>query len=230
MHCSMTLLIKVCGLKTREALEVALDAGADAVGFVFFPPSPRHVAFEAARDLGAQTSGRALKVALSVDAEDVLIETITTALEPDMLQLHGQESPERVAAIRRRFGLPVMKAIKIATAADLAAVSTYAAVADHLLFDAVPGRGATRPGGLGRSFDWQLLSQLDPSLSFMLSGGLRPDNVAIALAVTRAAGVDVSSGVECAPGEKDPDKIRAFIRAAREAQDRRVAMAKAMVT
>jgi phosphoribosylanthranilate isomerase len=226
----MTLLLKICGLKTPETLEIALDAGADAVGFVFFPSSPRHVTFEAACDLGAQARGRALKVALSVDAEDAWIEAMIAALRPDLLQLHGREPAGRVAAIKRRFGLPVMKALHVETAADLAAVAAYAAVADRLLFDAVPARDATRPGGLGRSFDWQLLSQLDPSLPFMLSGGLHPDNVAIALAVTRAAGLDVSSGVERAPGEKDPDKIRAFIRAARQAQDRRVAMPKAMVT
>lgn len=226
----MTLVVKICGLKTPEALEVALDAGADAVGFVFFPPSPRHVTFEVARDLGVQAGGRALKVALAVDAADALIEALIAALEPDVLQLHGKEPPARVAEIKRRFGLPVMKALHVATAADLASLSTYAGVADHLLFDAVPTREATRPGGLGRSFDWHLLGQLDPGLSFMLSGGLHPDNVAIALAITRAAGVDVSSGVERAPGEKDPDRIRAFIRAARDAQDRRVATSKAMMT
>lgn len=216
----MTLLIKICGLKTPEALDVALDAGADMVGFVFFPPSPRHVADETARALGAQVRGRALKVALSVDADDDALAGIVAALAPDMLQLHGHESPERVAAVRARFGRPVMKALPVAKKADLSMVSAYLRVADRLLFDARPPKDATRPGGLGRAFDWRLLEDLDPGLPFMLSGGLDPGNVAEALALTRAPGVDVSSGVERAPGEKDPDRIRAFVRAAREAAAR----------
>jgi phosphoribosylanthranilate isomerase len=215
----MSLLVKICGLSTPDALDVALDAGADMVGFVFFPPSPRHIGPDTARTLGRRVAGRAQKVALTVDATDDTLAGIVDALAPGMLQLHGRESPERVAAVKARFGLPVMKALPIAGPEDLAPIATYAQVADRILFDARAPREATRPGGLGKAFDWHLLENLDPGLAFMLSGGLDAGNVAQALAVTRAPGVDVSSGVECAPGEKDPDKIRAFIRAARAAAD-----------
>ena len=214
----MPLLIKICGLSTAETLEVALEAGADAVGFVFFPPSPRHLGYDTARALGARVRGRAEKVALTVDADDATLAAIDEALHPDAFQLHGKEPPMRVAAIKRRFGLPVMKAIAIAARADLAAVAVYAGVADRLLFDACAPREATRPGGLGKSFDWRLLENLDPGVPFMLSGGLDAGNVAEALRITRTPSVDVSSGVERAPGEKDPDKIRAFVRAARVAE------------
>jgi phosphoribosylanthranilate isomerase len=213
----MTLLVKICGLSTPETLDVALDAGADLVGFVFFPPSPRNLDMATARMLGRRVAGRAGKVALAVDPDDALLGTIVEALDPDMLQLHGREPPERVTAVKARFGLPVMKALPVAEAADLAAVPVYAAVADRLLFDARAPREANRPGGLGQPFDWRLLENLDPGMPFMLSGGLDPDNVAVALAVTRAPAVDVSSGVERAPGIKDADKIRAFILAARQA-------------
>jgi len=216
----MPLLVKICGLSTLEALDVALEAGADMVGFVFFPPSPRNVSFEAARALGLRVRGRAQKVALTVDADDALLEAVADALQPDLLQLHGKETPARVLALRKRFGLPLMKAIAVESATDLAAVAEYAAVADRLLFDARAPREATRPGGLGISFDWRLLEKLDPGVPFMLSGGLDASNVGDALRITRAPGVDVSSGVERAPGEKDPDKIRAFIRAARQAAAR----------
>ncbi|TLY73099.1 MAG: phosphoribosylanthranilate isomerase [Gammaproteobacteria bacterium] len=213
----MTLSVKICGLSTPEALDVALDAGADLVGFVFFPPSPRHLAFETARALGERVRGRAQKVALSVDADDAFLAASIEALTPDLLQLHGKEPPARVAAVNQRFGLPVMKAIAVEERADLAVIAQYAAVADRLLFDARPPRAATRPGGLGRSFDWRLLENLDPGLPFMLSGGLDARNIAEALRITRADAVDVSSGVERASGVKDLDKIRAFIAAAREA-------------
>ncbi|MFL5053496.1 MAG: phosphoribosylanthranilate isomerase [Xanthobacteraceae bacterium] len=214
----MTLVVKICGLSTPETLDVALDAGADLVGFVFFPPSPRNLDMATARALGRRVAGRAGKVALAVDADDALLAGIVEALDPDILQLHGREPPERVTAVRSRFGLPVMKALPVADAADLAAVAVYAGVADRLLFDARAPREANRPGGLGQPFDWRLLLEnLDPGMQFMLSGGLDPDNVATALAVTRAPAVDVSSGVERAPGVKDADKIRAFVRAARAA-------------
>jgi phosphoribosylanthranilate isomerase len=216
----MSLLVKVCGLKTPETLEAALAAGADLVGFVFFPASPRHVASEAAIELGRLASGRATKVALTVDADDATLERIVAALRPDVLQLHGKESPERVAALKARFGLPVMKAIPVEVQADLELVADYADVADRLLFDARAPREATRPGGLGRPFDWQLLQNIDPGIPFMLSGGLDAENIAEALRLTRAGGVDVSSGVERAPGEKDAVKIRAFVRAARHAAER----------
>jgi phosphoribosylanthranilate isomerase len=213
----MSVLIKICGLKTLEALDVALEAGADMVGFVFFAPSPRSVGFEAARALGARVRGRAQKVALSVDANNEQLAAMIEALAPDMLQLHGKEPPERVAMVRGRFGLPVMKALPIAERTDLSPIRLYDKVADRLLFDARAPRGATRPGGLGKSFDWRLLENFKAVVPFMLSGGLDAGNVAEALRITRASGVDVSSGVERAPGEKDPAKIRAFIAAVRAA-------------
>jgi phosphoribosylanthranilate isomerase len=213
----VTTLTKICGLTTADALDAALDARADFVGFVFFPPSPRNVSLDLARDLGTQVNGRSRKVALSVDADDALHAAIVDALAPDILQLHGHEPPERVAALKARFGLPVMKALPVETVADLAAVPAYASVADWILFDARAPKDATRPGGLGKPFDWTLLKGLDPGLPFMLSGGLEPGNVGQALAVTRAPAVDVSSGVEVRPGVKDPSRIRAFIRAVRAA-------------
>jgi len=215
----MSLIVKICGLSTPQALDVALEAGADMVGFVFFPASPRNVSFEAARSLGARVKGRAKKVALSVDADDDFLDGLVDALAPDLLQFHGKEKPERVAAIKQRYGLPVMKAIAVEAKSDLAAAAAYAGVADRLLFDARAPREATRPGGLGRPFDWGLLRHADPGLPFMLSGGLDAGNIGEAVRITRAPGVDVSSGVERAPGEKDPDKIRAFIRAARAAAE-----------
>ena len=213
----MTLLIKICGLKTPEAIDVAIDAGADMVGFVFFAPSPRNVGYAAARVLGERVRGRAKKVALSVDAPDAELAAIIESLKPDLLQLHGKEAPERVAMVRSRFRLPVMKALPIAERSDLSPIRLYDKVADRLIFDARPPRDATRPGGLGRTFDWRLLEDLRTDVPYMLSGGLDAGNVAEALRITRAPGVDVSSGVESAPGEKDLDKIRAFIRAARQA-------------
>lgn len=213
----MSLMLKICGLSTVEALDAALDGGADMVGFVFFPPSPRHLDLERARELGRRARGRAALVALSVDAGDAQLGALVEALRPDALQLHGQESPDRVAKVKARFGLPVLKALPVAQASDLARVPDYAAVADRLVFDARPPRGATRPGGHGQPFDWRLLAALDPSVPFMLSGGLSAANVGEALAVTRAGAVDVSSGVERTPGDKDPDEIRRFIRVARAA-------------
>ena len=214
----MSLLVKICGLSTPEALDVALEEGADMVGFVFFPPSPRNISFETARALESRVKGKARKVALTVDADDTLLASIIEALKPDMLQLHGHETPQRVAVVRESFGLPVMKVLPIETKSDLLPISSHTGVADRLLFDARAPREATRPGGLGKPFDWHLLENLDLSIPFMLSGGLNAGNVAQALRITRAPGVDVSSGVEGAPGVKDPEKIRAFIRAARSAK------------
>jgi phosphoribosylanthranilate isomerase len=225
----MALLIKICGLKSPETLDVALDSGADMVGFVFFPPSPRNVGFAAARALGERVRGKAFKVALSVDASDGQLAAIVEALEPDVLQLHGSETPERVNVVRRRFGLPVMKALPIAERADLLRIRLYEKEVDRLIFDARASREASRPGGLGQSFDWQLLRNLESAVPFMLSGGLDAGNVAEALRITRAPGVDVSSGIERAPGEKDPDKIRAFIAAARQVAENRVAATKVTV-
>ncbi|WP_441278935.1 phosphoribosylanthranilate isomerase [Tardiphaga sp. 172_B4_N1_3] len=215
----MSLIVKICGLSTPETLDAALVGGADMVGFVFFPPSPRHVTLDVARALGKQSKGRAVKVALSVDADDADLENSIDALRPDILQLHGNESVARVRDIKQRFGLPVMKALAVETRADLAALPGYAAVCDRILFDAKPPKDATRPGGLGEVFDWHLLEDLDLKLPFMVSGGLTAANVAEALRITRAGGVDISSGVESAPGIKDPDMIRAFIRAARATEE-----------
>lgn len=214
----MPLTVKICGLKTPEALDVALESGADLVGFVFFAPSPRHLGLAAARLLGERANGRAGKVALTVDADDSTLRAVVEALKPDILQLHGVETPERVAALRTRFGLPVMKALPIAERKDLSRIDLYKRVADRLIFDARAPQDATRPGGLGQPFDWTLLKGIDAGIPFMLSGGLDAGNVAEALRITRAPGIDVSSGVECAPGEKDADKILAFIRAARTAE------------
>jgi len=216
----MSPIVKICGLSTPDALDVALDAGADMVGFVFFPPSPRHLSFAAARPLGERVRGRAQKVALTVDADDALLDAVVETLRPDLLQLHGKEPPARVAALKKRFGLSVMKAIAVAVRGDLAAAGAYVSAADRLLFDAQAPREATRPGGLGRPFDWRLLENLDAGLPFMLSGGLDAGNVGEALRITGASAVDVSSGVERLPGQKDPDKIRAFVRAARDAAAR----------
>ncbi|MDI1263538.1 MAG: phosphoribosylanthranilate isomerase [bacterium] len=215
----MSLLVKICGLSTHETLDAALAAGADMVGFVFFPPSPRHIGLETARELGKQAKGRALKVALSVDADDATLENIVETLRPDLLQLHGKETTARVRDIKAKFGLPVMKALPVETSADLAVLPGYAGVADRILFDARPPKGATRPGGLGAVFDWTLLAKLELELPYLVSGGLTIDNVAEAVRVTRAGGVDVSSGVESAPGIKDPEMIRNFIRAARATEE-----------
>src|SRR5882724_1058644 len=214
----MSLIVKICGLSTRETLDVALQAGADMVGFVFFPPSPRHLSLETARELGRQAKGRAAKVALTVDADDATLANIVETLQPDLLQLHGKETTARLRDIKQKFGLPVMKALAVETAADLAALSGYAAVADRILFDARAPEDATRPGGLGATFDWHVLENPDLKLPFMVSGGLHAGNVAEAVRVTRAGGVDVSSGVERTPGVKDPDMIRDFIPAARATQ------------
>ena len=215
----MPLLVKICGLSTRETLEAALTASADMVGFVFFPPSPRHLSLEAARDLAGVVKRRAIKVALTVDADDATLDGILEALAPDILQLHGHETAARVAEIKQKFSREVMKVLPVEGATDLASLPSYAAVADRILFDARPPEGATRPGGLGAAFDWHVLQNLDLRVPFMVSGGLHAGNVAEAVRVTRAGGVDVSSGVERTPGVKDVEMIRAFIRAARASQE-----------
>ena len=215
----MSLIVKICGLSTRETLDVALQAGADMVGFVFFPASPRHIGLNTARDLGRQAKGRALKVALTVDADDATLANVVEALQPDILQLHGKETVARLRDIKQTFGLQVMKAIAVETQADLATLPGYAAVADRILFDARAPAEATRPGGLGAVFDWHVLENLDLKRPFMVSGGLHAGNVAEAVRVSRAGGVDVSSGVERAPGVKDPEMIRAFIRTARATEE-----------
>src|SRR5258707_6843403 len=214
----MSLLVKICGLSTRETLETAIEAGADMVGFVFFPPSPRHLSLEAARELGRQAKGRAVKGALTVDADDATLENIVETLRPDILQLHGKETTARLRDIKQKFGLPLMKVLPVETAADLAVLPGFAGVADRILFDARAPKDATRPGGLGAVFDWHVLEKLDLKLPFMVSGGLNPDNAAEAIRVTRAGGVDGSSGVQRSPGIKDPEVILKFNRAATATQ------------
>jgi phosphoribosylanthranilate isomerase len=214
----MDSLIKICGLSTPETLDVALGAGADMVGFVRFPKSPRHVSLDLGHRLSLQARGRAQRVVLLVNPEDEAIAQAIEAINPDLIQLHGSESLERVAEIRSMVKRPVMKAFGIAEASDLQALGPYASGVDHILLDAKPPRAANAlPGGNGIAFDWRLLNGLDPKLFFMLSGGLDPDNVAEAIRLTKTQAVDVSSGVESGPGLKDPVRIEAFIRAARTA-------------
>jgi phosphoribosylanthranilate isomerase len=210
----MGVNVKICGLSTVEALDAALTAGADMVGFVCFDKSPRNVSLDQARFLSKRVGGRARKVVLTVDADDAALAAVA-ALEPHMLQLHGRETPERVAAIRARFGLKVMKAIAVAEPDDLAQIMLYEPVADMLLFDARPPQGAIIPGGNGHAFDWHLLCGLGLTKPWLLAGGLDAGNVADALAITQAPGVDVSSGVEKAPGVKDIGKVRDFLAAVR---------------
>ena len=211
----MSLIVKICGLSTEETLDAALDAGADMIGLNFFPPSPRFVSLDIGRRLADRARGRAEIVALSVDMDDAGLDEIVDSLRPDWLQLHGKDSPERTAAVRARFPAKVMKVIHVAVAADLTRAADYAEAADRVLLDATPPKGATRPGGLGKPFDWTILAGFSPPKPYLLSGGLTPGNVAEALRISRAPGVDVSSGVETAPGKKSPDLIRAFIAAAR---------------
>jgi len=212
---AMTTKVKICGLKTQVALDAALAGGADYVGLVFFPPSPRNVAPAAARALADKARGRAKIVALMVDPDDALIDTVVASAAPDLLQLHGEETPERAADIRSRWGRPVMKAIKVETGEDARAALRYRAAADLILFDARAPTDSTRPGGNGAPFDWRTLLGVKDQVPFMLSGGLTPDNVAEAIRATGAVIVDVSSGVESSPGEKDPELIRRFLRAAK---------------
>ena len=214
----MDNLIKICGLSTPETLDVALGAGADLVGFVRYPKSPRHVSLDLGHRLSLQAKGRAQRVVLLVNPGDEDIAQAIEAINPDLIQLHGSETPERVAEIRSMVRRPVMKAFGIAEPSDLKALTPYAGGVDRILLDAKPPRTANAlPGGNGLAFDWRLLNGLDPKLSFMLSGGLTPDNVAEAIRLTKSQAVDVSTGVESGPGLKDPARIEAFIRAARTA-------------
>jgi phosphoribosylanthranilate isomerase len=211
----MSVRVKICGLRTPEAVAAALEARADLVGFVFFPPSPRNIAIADAAPLTAYARGMAASVALTVDASDDLIGCIVAEVDPDMLQLHGSETPARVSEVRRRWGKPVMKAVKVGTAAEAEAALAYLGAADMILFDAKPPPGADRPGGHGLPFDWRALAGVRERVPFMLSGGLTPANVAEAIRLTGARAVDVSSGVERRPGEKDADLIRSFVAAAK---------------
>ncbi|MGP2491295.1 phosphoribosylanthranilate isomerase [Mesorhizobium sp. PUT5] len=215
-----TLDIKICGLKTDEALDAALAGGASHVGFIFFPKSPRHIEPVEAGRLRRAALGRAKAVAVTVDADDALLDAIVDAMAPDMLQLHGTETPARLAGVKARYGLPVMKALSVREAADIEAARAYAGVADRLLFDAKPPKGSELPGGNGVAFDWRLLARTEPSLDYLLSGGLNAANIGTALSLARPSGIDVSSGVESAPGVKDPALIAAFFRAVAAARGR----------
>lgn len=213
----MATEVKICGLRSEAALDAALAGGADYVGFVFYAPSPRNIAPNAARALADRARGRAKVVALFVDPDDELLASVIEAVSPDIIQLHGAESPARVSDIARRFGRPVLKAVSVADAKDVEAALAYAGHADRILFDAKPLEGAAGalPGGNGLAFDWQALAGLQGRIDFMLAGGLNPANVAEAIRCTGAHAVDVSSGVESRPGEKDPDLIRRFLQAAK---------------
>lgn len=210
------LIIKICGIKTYDLLDAAIAAGADMVGFMHFVRSPRHVAIEELAGLISAARGQVESCVVLVNPDNSCVAEVA-ALGPDWIQLHGPETPHRVEAIRAEAGVEIMKALPIGSAEDVAHVAAFADIADRILLDAKPPKGAERPGGLGESFDWSLLKALDPSLSFMLSGGLNPDNVAEAIRTVRPAGIDVSSGVETAPGVKTKKLIEAFIRNARAA-------------
>lgn len=217
---SEPFLVKICGLRSPDAVDWSVAAGADLLGFVHFAPSPRHLDVAALADLVAHARGRARTVLLTVDADDALLDALVGASSPDMLQLHGHETPDRVAELRRRYGRPVAKALGIGTAEDVVRARAFDGVADLLLFDAKPPKDATRPGGLGAVFDWSLLDGTGIAAPFLLSGGLGPTNVFDAVGRVRPPGVDVSSGVENAPGIKDEQKIRSFVAAARAAAER----------
>jgi len=209
--------IKICGLKTLEAVDRAVSRGTTHIGFIFFPRSTRNIAPEIAAELAEPVRGRVKVVAVTVDADDEELDDILHLLKPDIIQMHGHESPERVLHVQALYGLPVMKAFSIREAADLDRIDPYIGVADRFLFDAKAPAGSVLPGGNGVSFDWSVMASLDDDVDYMLSGGLNKDNVGLALASTRARGVDVSSGVESAPGVKDVEMIDAFFDAIAEA-------------
>lgn len=205
--------VKICGLGTAADIDACAKAGAAYVGFVFFPKSPRHLSLETAQTLALQVPVGIAKVALTVNADDAALDQLFEQVPLDMLQLHGSETPERVAEIRARFGLPVMKAVGVADESDLPVLQDYAQAADQLLIDAKPPKHSDLPGGNGLSFDWRLIVGRRWSVPWMLAGGLTPDNVAEAIKLTGTSQVDVSSGVESAPGIKDAARIAAFVAA-----------------
>lgn len=206
--------VKICGLREAAHVELAGRLGAAYVGFVFFPKSPRAVTVDEARELAWAAPVGLAKVALVVNADDALLESINDRVAIDMWQLHGSETPERVAEVKARYGLPVMKAVGIADAADVEQIDVYSRVADQLLIDAKAPKGAALPGGNGLAFDWKLVNRKYWSVPWMLAGGLTPENVGRAQNLTGARQVDVSSGVESAPGVKDPALMEAFIQGA----------------
>jgi phosphoribosylanthranilate isomerase len=216
----MSVQVKICGISTPEAMTAAVEGGAAFVGLVFYPPSPRAVTPAQAAALAALVPPDVAKTGLLVDADDATIEGILKEVPLDLLQLHGGESPKRVAAVRARFGLPVMKVVKLRQAGDLEAVRPFLEVADRLLFDAKPPAAMTGalPGGNAVAFDWTILAGTTWNLPWMLAGGLTPENIAEAIAISGAPAVDVSSGVEDAPGRKSIGKIKAFLATARAPQ------------
>lgn len=213
----MSVRAKICGLTTPETLDAALGGGADLVGAVSFPKSPRHLELIAAAALFERARGRAKVVAVTVDADDRLLTEIALILKPDLIQLHGSETPEQAARARLLTGAGLIKALPVRTGDDLAAAAPFEPVVDWLMFDAKPPEGAALPGGVGAVFDWKLLRGRRFGKPWFLAGGLSPDNLAEAVRVTGAPAVDVSSGVESAPGVKDPGRIAAFLEAARSA-------------
>lgn len=219
----MALDIKICGLKTDGALAAALAGGASHVGFIFFAKSPRYVDPLEAGRLRQAATGKAQAVAVTVDASDAFLDEIVAKMHPDMLQMHGSETPERVAQVKARYGLPVMKALSVSEAADLERIKPFIGVADRFLFDAKPPKDSELPGGNGVAFDWHILAGLDASVDYMLSGGLNAANIGDALRLANPPGIDISSGVESAPGVKDPALIEQFFRAVRAARDDRAA-------
>ncbi|MBZ9684598.1 phosphoribosylanthranilate isomerase [Mesorhizobium sp. B2-7-3] len=219
----MALDIKICGLKTDQAMAAALAGGASHVGFIFFPKSPRYVEPAEAGRLREAARGKASAIAVTVDARDAFLDEIVEKLQPDMLQLHGSETPERVAELKARHGLPVMKALPLSEAADLERIKPFVGIADRFLFDAKPPKGSELPGGNGVAFDWRILAGLDAGIDYMLSGGLNAANIGDALRLANPPAIDISSGVESAPGVKDPALIEQFFRAVRAARDDRAA-------
>ena len=210
--------VKICGLKTAEAVERAVALGASHTGFIFFPKSPRNIELDDAGRLADRIRGKAKVVAVTVNADNDELDEIVSALNPDILQLHGSESPERLLTVKAMYGLPVMKALSVREAADLEKIDAYIGIADRFLFDAKPPVGSDLPGGNGVSFDWTLLDALDGGVDYMLSGGLNANNIGDALAQTRARAIDISSGVESAPGVKDLKLMESFFNAVRQAE------------
>ena len=213
----MSVGVKICGIRSAEIMRAAVDAGADFVGLAFFANSPRNVSLAEAAALADIARGRATIVALMVDADDAAIDAIVRAVQPDILQLHGSETPERCAVIKARWATPIMKALGVASVADAERSLAYLAAADLILFDAKPPKGAVLPGGNGIAFDWSIIAPMTDRVPAMLSGGLTPANVAEAIRIAQVSAVDVSSGVETEPGVKDAALIRAFVNAAKTA-------------
>ncbi|MBZ7923781.1 phosphoribosylanthranilate isomerase [Ensifer adhaerens] len=210
--------VKICGLKTAEAVERAVALGASHTGFIFFPKSPRNIEPDDAGRLAERIRGQAKIVAVTVNADNDELDEIVSALNPDILQLHGSEDPERLLTVKAMYGLPVMKALSVREASDLEKIDAYVGIADRFLFDAKPPAGSDLPGGNGVSFDWKLLDALDGSVDYMLSGGLNAENIGEAMVQTRARAIDISSGVESAPGVKDLKLMESFFNAVRQAE------------